>query len=177
MRILQVSLLLLTLVLLSSCGFKFRGQEDNNLKAATIIIVAENNYHPIVIGLNRKLLQLGAVVRMASEEDTKMNRLSSGTVIHLSKASEQRKILSVDDTSRALEYEFSIELAVAIKTITAHQNRLNTTGAPSTIFVRRVLVYDNQQLLAKSRERDQLRQEMYRVLVRQLIERLHAAKK
>ncbi len=176
MRILKISLLLILICSVTACGFKLRGQSNASLDGGTVFIVTEDNFHPVVVDLNRQLLRLGVISQLTTktflEKNTETD--SSATLISFAKPKEQRKILSVDDTGRALEYELSIEIDVLIETLAAFSSKKGAEEAPSTMLVRRVLVYDNNQLLAKSREREKVREEMYRVLVGQLIERLRA---
>ena len=159
-------------MVLTSCGFKPRGKSNQDLSGVIVNIDAQQQFHPLVLRLKRKLQSLGAQL------DTKATT-SSAVLVLISLPIESQKTLSVDETGRPLEYELHIQIsAVVTSNNLKHQSssklNLNEMTA-STIFARRVLVYDNNQLLAKSREREQVRNAIYDVLVEQLIERIRGA--
>jgi len=173
----RVFIIAMTVMMLSSCGFSFRGKINQDLSGVRINIDAQEKFHPLVLRLKRKLLALGAVISMVdSNLQMKQNATTKATsvLLRISNPIEKQKTLSVDDTGRPLEYELHIEVSVVVTNQSI--NPIDSAKLlPSLIFVRRVLVYDNNQLLAKSRERDEVRAEIYDVLIQQLIVRIRGA--
>ena len=160
------------IVVLSSCGFKPRNKAIQDLNAVVVSIDAQQQFHPLVLRLKRRLQSLGARL------ETPING-SAAVLVLISLPVENQKTLSVDETGRPLEYELHIQISVVVAS-----NKFQTESTiqipldkmkPSTIFARRVQVYDNNQLLAKSREREQVRNALYDVLIEQLIERIRGA--
>ncbi len=167
--------ILLSSIFLSGCGFSLRGQSNLDLTDVIVSIETEEKFHPVAIGLKRKLERFGAKVvsdHAARGEKTFDNR---SIIVLLSNPEEKQKTLSVDDTGRPLEYELRVDLSVVVTKTIAIKNDQKQNILPTSISARRLLVYDNNQLLAKSREREQVRGEIYQVLINQLIERIRNA--
>ncbi len=178
-NILWLLLLTTSVILLSGCGFSFRGKTNHDLSGIVVAVDAQENFHPLVLRLKRKLLSSGAIVDQSglNPELSAANDLHSNqqtVLLFVSNPIEKQKTLSVDETGRPLEYELYIEIS-AIVTANQIENISTQKINPSKIFARRVLVYDNNELLAKSREREQVRNDIYDVLIGQLIERIRGA--
>ncbi len=178
-NILWLLLLTTSVILLSGCGFSFRGKTNHDLSGIVVAIDAQEKFHPLVLRLKRKLLSSGASVDQSglnpdhsAANDPHSNQQT--VLLFVSNPIEKQKTLSVDETGRPLEYELYIEIS-AIVTANQIENISTQKINPSKIFARRVLVYDNNELLAKSREREQVRNDIYDVLIGQLIERIRGA--
>ncbi len=172
-KIVVIYLMLLLAMILSGCGFKPRGKVNQDLTNVVVNIDAQQPFHPLVLRLKRKLQSLGAQLDS--------NQSTAAVLVLISMPVENQKTLSVDETGRPLEYELHVEIS-AVVTLNLIQSASSSYSqpqldkvTPSTIFARRVLVYDNNQLLAKSREREQVRNAIYDVLIEQLIERIRGA--
>ena len=162
------SLLLITstLLLLSSCGFKFRGQVTSDLKSVQINLIADDSFGLLTVELKRQLQSLGANLNV-----TKVKGDFKIVTVYLGAPKETRNTLSVDKNGRPVEYEFVMDVPINIQPYHETEEKISV---PDQLHIRRVLVYDNNLLLAKSSERDQVRAEMRRVLVSQIIERIRA---
>lgn len=166
MRYLNRFCILFSILLLTSCGFKFRGQLSANLEDVQIQLTAADSYSLLAMDLKRKLIRMGAKLNVSH-----INDHSPAISVYLGNISEARNTLSVDKNGRPVEYEFVLEVPVDIH---LYQGEDDQNGDKSNLHIRRVLVYDNNLLLAKSSERDQVRKEMRHVLVAQIIERIRA---
>ena len=159
--------LFLTLFLalgLSGCGFKLRGQLSSDLAGVNVYLNADYIYGALSVDLKRQLKLMDVNLFTSGNEVIK-----PAVSIYLKNIREKRTTLSVDKTGRPVEYELTVEVDVDI-----HELKNNQANEPAwtTMHVRRVQVYDNNLLLAKSRERDEVRAEMRHVLVSQIIERI-----
>jgi len=165
---LWIGLSLLLLLGLSGCGFKLRGQVTGDLQNKSVIVDGVNYYHPLATELRRRLQILGAEVVKLPKENLKDFHPEKSLYIYLNDPVQQQRTLSVDVDGRPLEYELSLQLDARIFTY----GQDPSTIEPELMRVRRVLVYDKEQLLAKSREKQQMTVEMTRALIDQISERL-----
>ncbi len=160
---------LAVLLSLSGCGFKLRGQISGDLKAKQVIVDAVNYYHPVATELRRRLQILGAELKKLPDSESAITLKNDKVLyVYLNEPQQTRRTLSVDIDGRPLEYELALEVDARITTLGQDLSSIQ----PVTIRVRRVLVYDKDQVLAKSREREQIVVEMTQSLIDQISERL-----
>lgn len=157
-------LMLLLSLVLSGCGFKLRGQLSGDLEGTNIYLNADDIFSALSVDLKRQLNMMNVNLNTGGKEVVK-----PAVSIFLKNIQEKRRTLSVDKTGRPVEYELILEVDVDI-----HDLKNNQADDPhwTTMHVRRVQVYDNNLLLAKSKERDEVRTEMRHVLISQIIERI-----
>ncbi len=169
-NMIRLLLLLFLGLLLCSCGFKLRGQLSGDLKGTNVYLNADDIYSPLSVDLKRQL-NLMKVHLVTTPSDVIEPVIS----IYLKNTREKRTTLSVDKTGRPVEYELILEVEVDIHDLNHEPpDELHKKVQPrwTTMHVRRVQVYDNNLLLAKSREREEVSAEMRHALVSQLIERI-----
>ncbi len=185
---LPLLLSLMSLLVVTGCGFKLRGQLSGDLQNKQIVVDAENYYHPLAVELRRRLQILGAGVKKPGsisehrpeqsgpEAQSSESPANKTLYVFLSDPLEQTQTLSVDIDGRPLEYELSLQVNAKISMLgnssTGSTGQIENLEEPVSMRVRRVLVYDKEQLLAKSRERQQILEEMNRALIEQVAERL-----
>jgi len=149
---------------LSGCGFRLRGELTGTLEGRKFIVSASDYYSPITVALRRQLNTLGADVLQGSSLLTSKNE--QVTRVTLSKLDEERTTLSVDTNGRPLEYRLQLLVDISI-----HWPGVSD-DEKDRVSVRRVLLYDNTQLLAKEREQKEVRHDLQRELIARIVERL-----
>ena len=155
---------LLLSIALSACGFHLRGAVviPDALKETHIVGIAE--YAPLALELKRVLTNAGAKVLPA--------KAKAASTIVISKNAYTRRVLSVDAQGRAAEYAlvYSVSFQVndaAGKPIVANQ----------TIDLNRDFRFDPNAVLAKDTEEQQIRADMIRMAVHQMMRRIDATLK
>lgn len=152
--------ILLLLAMCSACGFKLRGAVEMPPILQETYIESENPFTGMARALRVELEAANARIVDSSEQATAVLRI-------VNEASENR-ILSVGSTGRASEYELfdevTFELADRNGKILVKQQNLRMI---------RDLVFDENQLLGKVSESEQLHVKMRRSLARQIITRIN----
>jgi LPS-assembly lipoprotein len=156
-------LLLLACLPLASCGFHLRGTGKAELPAAlsTLQVRVEGNLlenHPLLAAM-KYALRTQANVRI--EETGDVPRL-----LLYGERSDSR-VLSVTSTGKAEEYLLTYEVSFRL-TGTKEQS----LSEPQTVKVQRDYHYDPLSVLAKEREEQELRRELQRDAVQQILRRL-----
>jgi LPS-assembly lipoprotein len=155
--------LLLSLAL-SACGFHLRGAVaiPAVLKETRIVGVAE--YAPLALELKRVLVNAGAKVLPA--------KAKAAATIVISQDNYKRRVLSVDAQGRAAEYGLVYTLSFQVN---------DAAGKPivsnQTIELNRDFRFDPNAVLAKESEEQQIRADMIRMAVHQMMRRVDAALK
>lgn len=153
--------LLLTLAL-GACGFHLRGAVELPavLKQTRITGVAE--YDPLRLELKRVLVNAGAQVLASTD--------STVAAIEISNQNYSRRVLSVDAQGRAAEYGLVFSFSFQVK------DAAGKILVPlQSIQINRDFRFDPNAVLAKDSEEQQIRSEMIRRGVHQLIRRVDAA--
>lgn len=153
--------LLLSAFVLSACGYQLQGQAELPAATKTTVIETADPYSHFVRRLTILLEQNGARV---VAQDPAAARLE----IPLNEV--RREILSIGDTARVREYKV------------LHQVRFRLLDADGTVLVpeqfleqSRVISFDEQDILAATREEEYLREELADTLARQVLRRLGTA--
>lgn len=154
-----LTLSLVSLFMLSGCGFELRGRAD--LAFDTIYMQGPN--YTVAKELRKALTVNGVtVVSSAEEADLLLDILSE---VH------DRRILSLSGRGRVTEYELIYNLNFRTRSAGSE-----LWGPVQTIEGRRDFSYDDTQVLAKSYEEARLREDMQADAVREIMRRLVAQK-
>nr|WP_090445246.1 LPS assembly lipoprotein LptE [Pseudomonas benzenivorans] len=142
-------------VLLSACGFQLRGTGDVQFALKELDVSARNAYGESVKQV-REVLQSNGV------------RVYPGAPYHLvlSNESENLRTASYTSSARSAEYALTMTLAYEIR---GAQNLLLTSNQ---LEAQNFYTQDGNNLIGSDQEAAQLRQEMRRDLVQQLVQRL-----
>lgn len=142
-------------LLLSACGFQLRGTGDVEFGLKELDLQARNSYGDTVREL-QTLLERNEV------------RVHPGAKYSLNLANEQtrQRTASYTSSARSAEYELTSTLDYQFR---GPQDRLLLEDR---VEVQKVYVHDSNNLIGSSQEGDQLRQEMRRELLQQLVMRI-----
>lgn len=159
-RTMQNSIIFILIVgLLQSCGFRLRGASElpNTVKFAVIDGVAQ--YSDLGHAIKQQLVSSGAKVLTKADVDT-----MHFVVI---KNEFSKRVLSVDSSGRANEYELSYRYAMRV---------LDSKGKllvpEREINLNRNYIYDLNNALAKSDEEASIKLQMISLAVRQSMRRI-----
>lgn len=141
-------------LLLSACGFQLRGTGENKLAIKELDVSARDAYGETVKMLKRQLTGSGVNVHEGAAYK-----------LVLTKQDENQDTASYSGTARSAEYRLSEKLTYEIRS----GDMLLLTDSTE---VQRVYQHDGNNLIASDQEAGQLRSEMNRDLVQQLMLRL-----
>lgn len=149
---------------LSACGFHLRGPTELPpvLKETRISGIAE--YSPLTVELKKVLTNAGAIVLPASAK--------SPSTIAISNEQYIRRVISVDAQGRAAEYGLIYRFDFQVNDESGQALMPN-----QKIELNRDFRFDPNAVLAKDAEEKQIRADMVRFAVQQLIRRVDAALK
>jgi LPS-assembly lipoprotein len=143
---------------LTGCGFRLAGNAALPAEMETTRIVAENPYSPFVRRLAILLEQGGARV---------VDAPPSGAVLEIPVNEVRKEILSIGDTARVREFRV------------VHRVRFRLVDAEGVVLVpeqslerSRVISFDEQDILAATREEEFLREELAETLSRLVVRQL-----
>jgi LPS-assembly lipoprotein len=152
-----ISVLGLTL-LCSACGFQLR--EDMNLPPEMMQMrMVINDEYSLLARRVRVLLEQSGVVFVGSQEATAFLEIPTNNVV--------TEVLTVSDNARVRE--FRISHTVKFRVTDADGNDIMPL---QTIRQARELSFDEQKILAASREQEYLKQDLAETLARMLVMRL-----
>ena len=152
--------ILLLLTMLTACGFKLRGDVELPPVLQETYIQSENPFTGMARALRVELEAAGARIVESSEQAT--------AVLKIVNERSEMRILSVGSTGKASEYELFDEVTFQLtdrsgKMLIEQQN----------LRMIRDLVFDENQLLGKVSEAEQLHVQMRRSLARQIFTRIN----
>jgi len=152
--------ILLLLTMLTACGFKLRGDVELPPILQETYIESQNPFTGMARALRVELEAAGARIVDSSEQAT--------AVLKIVNERSEMRILSVGSTGKASEYELFNEVSFQLtdrsgKMLIEQQN----------LRMIRDLVFDENQLLGKVSEAEQLHAQMRRSLARQIFTRIN----
>ena len=152
--------ILLSLIMLTACGFKLRGDVELPPILQETYIESGNPFTGMARALRVELEASGARIVESSEQAT--------AVLKIVNERSENRILSVGSTGKASEYELFDEVTFQLtdqsgKILVKQQN----------LRMIRDLVFDENKLLGKVSEGEQLHVQMRRSLARQIITRIN----
>jgi len=149
-------------VLLSACGFQLRGSVELPPVLSVTMLQSNDPWEGTAAALRIELESAGAKITTQADEAT--------AVLKLFGERSQRRVLSVGSGGKASEYELFEEVS-----FTLHDSEGHELLKKQTLRMIRDLVFDENQLLGKVSEADELREQMRRSLARQIITRIRAS--
>ena len=155
------TLLLLTVVLLTACGFHLRGQAG--MPFETLYLDAANPGTPFIADLRRNLeANKVRLVNSAEKADVVLNIVSEVP---------ERQILTLGGSGRV--NEFLLRYRVSFR---AYDLKGREWIPAEEMALRRDYIYDDTKVLAKEAEEAQLYNSMISDMVQQIVRRLSRAK-
>lgn len=155
---LQRSLLLLSVLMLTACGFHLRGIAEMSFQT---LYIQQSGAVSIYNELKRSLATNGVKV-VATPEQAEMQ-------LDLMGESTDKRILSLSGAGRVREFELIYRV-----TFRTRASAGETWSAPQTIETRRDFTYDDSVLLAKQAEEARLYNDMRSDASREVMRRLSA---
>ena len=158
----KLAAILLSLSLLSACGFSLRGSSNAELplELQTLQVLSQGGNNELMRALQRSLKSSNITV--IDDSQAGIYRLTIGT----EQVSE--RVISVNSTARAGEYELSMSLSFQL------DSDAESVLGPEILSIERVYLADPNNAVAKSDEGQLIRKEMRQALVRQILTRLQA---
>ncbi|WP_175653541.1 LPS-assembly lipoprotein LptE [Pseudomonas sp. Marseille-P9899] len=142
-------------VMLSACGFQLRGTGTNELAIKELDLSARNAYGETVTQLRDVLKNSGVNVHAGAPFK-----------LVLTNEVENQRAASYAGAGRSVEYELSTELSYEI------QGQNNTPLLNDKLEVRKIYVHDGNNITGSGQEASQIRKEMRRDLVQNMVLRL-----
>jgi len=152
--------ILLLLTNLSACGFKLRGDVELPHVLQETYIESKNPFTGMARALRMELEGAGARIVESSEQAT--------AVLIIVEENAQNRILSVGSTGKASEYELFDSVTFEL---TDRDGK--ALIKPQSLRMVRDLVFDENELLGKVSEGEQLHVQMRRNLARQILTRIN----
>ncbi|MBC3458223.1 LPS assembly lipoprotein LptE [Pseudomonas mosselii] len=142
-------------VLLSACGFQLRGTGTNELSIKELDLSARNQYGPTVLQLRRSLESSGV-------------KVYSGAPYKLVLTNEQetQRAATYSGGNRSAEYELTTVLNYAI------EGQNDSLLLEDKLQVQKYYVYNGNNVNGSGQEANQVREEMRRDLVQNMMARL-----
>jgi len=156
---------LLLLLSLTACGFHLRGSVELPPALATMAVQDAKPATDIAPELRNALKNSGTQV---SE--------TASMVLALKAEQYGKRVLSVDSSGRAQEYGLSYTVRFLLKGVGTESERETVWLAEQTVTQTRDLRFDATAVLGAASEEAQLREEMRRDAVSQILRRLQQAK-
>lgn len=149
---------LLTIPLLAGCGFHLRGDASLPPAMAKTYAVIEDENSSLARHL-RQILEHNGVVLVGADEATAVLEVPTNRVV--------TEVLTIGDNARVREYR--ITHSVRFRLVDAKgQELLGWQNLKQS----RELSFDEQKILAASREQEYLREDLAELLARQMVTRL-----
>ncbi|MGH8693443.1 MAG: LPS assembly lipoprotein LptE [Burkholderiales bacterium] len=153
--------MLLVAMTLSACGFQLRGQ-------ATIPF---QTVHVEAPGFSAFANDLERAIRTGSKTRIVENRDQAEAVVQIVGESQEKLILSLSSSGKVSEFDLRYRVAYRLT------DRVGTElASPGEIVLRRIMTYDDTEVLAKEWEERLLFRDMKRDAVGQMLRRLSVAK-
>jgi LPS-assembly lipoprotein len=154
----RVCVLALALAL-GACGFQLRGAVDLPPALEVAYLESKNLYSGVTPAIRVELLSAGAEITEDRDQAT--------GVLNIIGERSERRVLSVGSSGRASEYELFEEVTFAVLDAQGQ-----TLLPQQTVRITRDFVFDENQLLGKVSEAEQIRGQMRRTLARQILTRI-----
>jgi LPS-assembly lipoprotein len=157
------SILLAAAVLLAGCGFQLRGSGTVAALPFQSIYLAQAGT-PLGVELRRAINNSGGASVAADVR-------SAQATIDVMTDSREKVILSLNSQGRVREYTLGYRVVFRVK-----DSKENELLAPTEIYLRRTLSFNEAQVLAKETEEATLYRDMQTEMVHQILRRVAAIK-
>lgn len=164
MKKVKFTFILMISLLIAGCGFHLRGNQDLSSVLPEVQIQGVSKHSELGRELTRVLIAANVNVLDESE-----------VLISISKDSFSRRVLSLDSSGRANQYELSYLLSFSLlKKLNTEdkKDRLVDLMATQNISEKREYLFDANLILAKTDEEERLNNDMRQAALLQLVRRL-----
>jgi len=153
----RITIILLSAVLLSSCGFHLRGKYEYAAELNPIVILSED----------RDFIYELEEVFDFSDLEVASSISGSNAILEFTKETYDRKPVTLDDRGRATR--FRLKYTARYRVMTRKGDALLRRGSTSSS---RILDYDSSQVLQADSEEEFLKEEMYEDMAQAVARRL-----
>jgi LPS-assembly lipoprotein len=158
------ALVLVTVLMVSACGFQLRGSNGQSNLPFKTIYLGVSDASPLGNDLKRYIAGAGGTTIVSDPK-------AAEAVVEILSETRNKIILSLNSQGRIREYTLSYTLAFQVK-----DGKNNLLLAPTDIPLRRVISFNESQVLAKESEEAALYRDMQSDMVQQILRRLAAIK-
>jgi LPS-assembly lipoprotein len=151
----NILILILTLSI-TSCGFQLRGSLDNNFDSIQII------------GGSSGFIKL--IKKKYKQSGVKIKNSSADKAIEIVTDEFEKRILSLSSTGKVREYQLNYLISYRIKTLSGEW------GPEIRVKSRRVYSYNDQNIVAKQQEEENLIKGMKEQIIRTMTSQISSAK-
>ncbi|MCF6262773.1 MAG: LPS assembly lipoprotein LptE [Xanthomonadales bacterium] len=163
----RILTLLLSVFLLSACGFQLRGDYGLEQRLGKTSLQLANEYSDFSRKLERSLERAG--VELVAVE-------AADSIIIISNSKFTREVLSIGNDARVREFRLRLEVGFSVVAASPpgddEDAETRVRLKPQVLKQQRDLRFDAGRVLATSRESEFLQEEMSDTLVRQFMQRL-----
>lgn len=156
------------LLLIGSCGFKLRGQIELPPQFDVIYIDEDSKLSSISPALKSLLKQNKITIADKIE--------SAKVIISVEGESYLRRILTVSSGGNVEEFELTYSVKYSVRQKLAESSTLKTLLKSVSVNLKRDLRFDENAVLAKATEENELKEDMLRAASEQIIRRLYKLK-
>lgn len=160
MKNIKLTFLLLLSFMTVSCGFHLRGSQDFSKVLPEVNIVGVNKFSE----LGRELVRSLAIANVNVFDE-------SSTILNITKNTFTKRVLSVDSSGRANQYELRYDISFVLINKVDGEKTIDLMPAQS-ITEKREYLFDANYVLAKKNEENRLKIDMRQALIIQLMRRL-----
>ncbi|MFA5371894.1 MAG: LPS assembly lipoprotein LptE [Sideroxydans sp.] len=157
-------LLFAVLLTLTACGFHLRGSSPQDVQFAFKSLYLKAPGETLFVAGLRRTLNTNGITLVAAPEQAEL-------VLEVLSEQSSKHILSLSGSGRVREYE--LRYRVSVRAYDAQ--RIDWLPADD-VQLTRLLTFDDEQLLAKEHEEEQLYKDMRADAVAQMVRRLNRAK-
>ena len=154
--------LMILMSVVSSCGWQLRGTSNLPPEMAHVYVEGLSRKNRFVQDLNQNLSFAGGSV-------TK-NPASAGVILKVHNDQFERRVVSLSEQGKANEYELIYRIRFELR-----KPDDSSLLPAQTIEIRRAYFNPQVQVIGKSEEENQIREEMYKEAVRTLLRRTEIA--
>ena len=159
--------------LLSSCGFRLRGDVEVPAVLSIVHISGVAEYADLNQELKRVLQRSGSQITKTRE--------TAKSVVNISSEQWRKRVLSVDSQGLAAEYELNYRFLFTVEEASTDEVKDPDKPVSSTVLVPQQKIdltrdfrFDPNNVLATEAEEKQIRLEMVRFAVRQMMRRIRS---
>ena len=149
------------LILISSCGWQLRGQQEPYTSSESIYI-SSNIPNNVYVGVLRRSLRTFGF-------ETAWDIENADLKIVLTNFREDTRISSLNASARAAEYMLTEDIDFMIT-----DNKGNELITLTTVSIERVYEFNEQDILASSNEERRIRNEMHKDIARKILNRIRS---
>lgn len=168
MKNIKFTFVMLFSLLMISCGFHLRGNQDLSAVLAEVSVQGVSQYSELGRELSRALVS--AKVKVFA---------GAATILNVTEDNYSKRVLSLNNAGRVNQYELVYKISLSLVTVVHSKNKgkeqkpvFNKLMPDLNITIKREYLFDSNLVLAKEAEENRLKKDMLQAAMLQLIRRL-----